>query len=166
MPVSGGGGGRELEFERGSGGGGRGTSERELEPGAGGRGTSERGGGGGCGTGELERNVGGRGARGHGTRERSTGGHDTGSREVEHGAGGREVERGVDNEGDIFAQALELEERFCATEKAWDLRDAWASLSARPELEHDSPDLDENTRGSDSPSAPNPSALDKVSLIC
>jgi hypothetical protein len=63
------------------------------------------------------------------------------------------------------AQALELEERFCAAQKAWDRRDAWASLSAGPELEHDSPDLDGNTRGSNSPFAPNPSTLDKVSLI-
>jgi hypothetical protein len=85
---------------------------------------------------------------------------------VEHGTGGCEVDRGSSgDERDIFAQALELEERFCAAQKAWDRRDAWASLSVGPELEHGSPDLDGNTRGSDSPFAPNPSALDNVSLI-
>jgi hypothetical protein len=87
----------------------------------------------------------------------------------ELGAGGREVERGSSgDERDIFAQALQLEAAWAA-EKAWELREAWASLSAGPELEHDSllhgTDLDGSTRASDSPFAPNRSALDKVSLI-
>jgi hypothetical protein len=129
-------------LERSAGGHSTGEREHQLERGAGGRGTIERGSGGGGGGRVVERGSGG---------------------------GGREVERGSSgDERDIFAQALELEAALAA-EKAWELREAWASLSAGPELEHDSPlrgmDLDGNVRASVSPSAPNPSALDKVSLI-
>ena len=77
----------------------------------------------------------------------------------EHGSGG--------DERDSITQGLELE-AAPAAEKAWELQEAWASFSVSPELEQDLPlrgtDIDGNTRASDSPSAPNPSALDKVSL--